>query len=74
MGYWSPWVLADDVLMGVIVEIRPHTTHALSQEGHFTSSVGLSVKLDVQIVDTWHVPARPLTVEPLDLIGDNTTR
>ncbi len=52
-------LLADDILVGVIVEVRPHPSHGAVA----------GVELVIDIVHASDVPPGPVAAEPLDLVG-----
>ena len=63
-------VVADDVCMSVIVEVRPHPTETVPTGCLVIArSSWNGVVFAVDVIHTHNVPARPGAWRPLDLVG-----
>ena len=58
---------AKNVKVGVVVEVRPHSSHGVGcvRDG---ARDGRRVVLEINVVETWNEPVRPSSGQPLDLV------
>lgn len=63
-------LLADDVGMRVIVEVRPPPAQGSSANCFSLTSGWRGVVFAIHVVDSRHEPVRPASAKPLNLVGN----
>ena len=64
-------LLAQNISVIVIIEVRPHSPHGVSLLGIISTPDRINIIFYVQVVDSRDIPSRPLSIKPLDFIGSD---
>lgn len=64
-------LLAQNISVIVIKEVRPHSPHGVSLPGIISTPDRINIKFYVQVVDSRDIPSRPMSIKPLDFIGSD---